>query len=1000
MKRSRIFLFAALSLVGLLAVGLILVFTPAVQTWAARKALAGQPGLTASLERVSVSLGGVSVKGLVLEQPGLRVSVPSLEANLPIIAAARGRIDLESCVAKGWVVEIDPAAMAGSSQASSAPAKDSAGFGGVFDLLQLPVDLSAGTLDVEGRVIVRGAEAVDATVALTGGGLGAGKTGKLRIVSSATLPAGAVDSLRTDLTLSVGMDGPRSISSLAALLQAEARGTQFPAGARLELALDAAREPGRERYGLEVRREARSLVKLAASLAKPGEPVAGTWQVAARDTDLTPFLLGRALPQFLIDGGGSFSAATGKAADLSLSGELKGEVSRLAVLDPRLSVLEALRLSSGFDVHVGAKTADVRTLRVAVARADGRALFEASTLQPFGLALETLTVKAGDAAKPLARLSLESLPLAWAKPWLEGMDSSGELSGAWVLTALPTGVSVGTETPTQLQAFTLTKQGETLAKGLDLRATYRADYSAEGWQLDLAGLSLSQTGKSIAEAKVKVGQRSGQAQPLIFQGDAAVDLSGLRTQPLAATLLAAEAGQVKFEYQGRVDGQVDAHAKVEVSGLRVGKDQALPNAILEARVTQKSDGSWQFTVPVTVENKAAGRSSDLSLDGSVAAGSSPLQLDARLAGRILYVEDLKAFTALMPVEAPDASPSKPVGPGQDKPATTTVPKADTQAFWSAVTGRIQLTVAKLVVNPRSELVDVTAALLLTPGELKVDQLRARGENDASLALDASVRFEAGETPYTLEAALKTTAFDVSGYTAPADGKGEPTVAAKFDITSKLEGRGINLEDLAENTTGTFNLLSKGGKLRLLRSDISEFIKGKTPVGSLVMGGLGALLSSRADKQGEGKGAAKLDEYARMAVELSDYLAEINFDQMSIALVRDKNLDLKVQDITLMAPQLRFAGTGLMRHQAGKSFAQQTLELDLQLGARERVAELLGKAGLLKETKDHLGYLPLNKPIQVKGSLGTPDNSDLKEALRGLALQKADDLLQRMIGGGK
>src|SRR5690606_30172719 len=91
--RRKISLIAAVPL-GLAAIVFGLACLPSVQTWAARRVLAGQPDLVGTVGRVAIGWNSVRVTDLTLERGGQKLTLPSLEAELPVLAAARGRIDV------------------------------------------------------------------------------------------------------------------------------------------------------------------------------------------------------------------------------------------------------------------------------------------------------------------------------------------------------------------------------------------------------------------------------------------------------------------------------------------------------------------------------------------------------------------------------------------------------------------------------------------------------------------------------------------------------------------------------------------------------------------------------------------------------------------------------------------------------------------------------------------------------------------------------------------
>ena len=103
MKPARILVVS----LGVLAVGLLIVgvlaLNSSVQTWAARRALAERPELNATLGSISVGFQRVEIRALQAESNGAVLTLPSLDAVLPVIAAGlQDRVEIKSLVAKGW----------------------------------------------------------------------------------------------------------------------------------------------------------------------------------------------------------------------------------------------------------------------------------------------------------------------------------------------------------------------------------------------------------------------------------------------------------------------------------------------------------------------------------------------------------------------------------------------------------------------------------------------------------------------------------------------------------------------------------------------------------------------------------------------------------------------------------------------------------------------------------------------------------------------------------
>jgi hypothetical protein len=81
-----------------------------------------------------------------------------------------------------------------------------------------------------------------------------------------------------------------------------------------------------------------------------------------------------------------------------------------------------------------------------------------------------------------------------------------------------------------------------------------------------------------------------------------------------------------------------------------------------------------------------------------------------------------------------------------------------------------------------------------------------------------------------------------------------------------------------------------------------------------------------------------------------------------------------------------------------AFADQILDMHLQMGARGKMADYLGKTNLADGRPDSLGYVGLSKSIHIGGTLAKPDTGEFKAILKKVALSKASDaILDRLLG---
>jgi hypothetical protein len=89
-------------------------------------------------------------------------------------------------------------------------------------------------------------------------------------------------------------------------------------------------------------------------------------------------------------------------------------------------------------------------------------------------------------------------------------------------------------------------------------------------------------------------------------------------------------------------------------------------------------------------------------------------------------------------------------------------------------------------------------------------------------------------------------------------------------------------------------------------------------------------------------------------------------------VRDPALNVSLEDISLVSPEIRLVGQGTVSFAADKPLLEQPLNASLFIAARGKLEQLLGKLKLLDGTRDELGYAKTNQPVTLSGSLAKPD----------------------------
>lgn len=982
-----------LAVLLLLAVGLA--FNSSVQTWAARRALASQPQLNATIESVSVGLSSVELRGFRAESDGAVLTLPAMTAELPVAAAGlREQVAIKSLVAKGWILDLtkvkdSTGAVAlskgtrlpansrpsrGFSLVSTAYAADPAAsveplFRGVFADLQLPVDLSLDGVDLEGEVILPdmdGAGASRLQITLRGGGLQAGQEGSFRVEAAGTKPDGG--SLAVHGTLTGMMDTPRTFTQLGVAANASASAPQFPQGVELKIDGRAVRKSGGESYALLLAGADKQLAEISAELVAAAARISGTWKLDVRDRDLNPFVLGKSLPAFTATGQGGFETGT-TLKEIHASGRLNASADRLEAVRAELGAVGAVSIAADFDVLQHADSLRVERMDATITAAEP--VMRIHALQPFEFNLGTGELSVADPTQDLVALLLTGLPVEWVRPFTGELElTGGNLSGEFSASARNGGLALRPKTPLRIAGLNVKRGDEPLLAGVDLLLTASGDYTPRGWQVEVVEFTARAQERTLLVLNAKAGKLSDDGEGLKATGRWNADLPGWAMQPVGSTNFQISAGAAQGDFSASFGDTQAIEAKIAFSNLVAASNEKLPTINADVRADVTAAGRMTFNTALLFEQE--GRKSDLLLAGTMTPEAELSVIDARISSQSVVLDDVKLLAVILPSEAGEE-------PAPDSP--------DAVPFWSGFKGQATLDLKKVIYGGSYEVADVVGILKIEPAGLKLEGVHAVFGPESELKMNGEVTFRPEvEKSYAFTGNMALNNFDTTLAFRAIDPAKLPTVETRMNLAGKITGSGASLALLAEGAQGRFDLTSKGGVFRALATVLPEERIQATQTALSVVGGL--------------FGGTSSSEMIATANEIVKLVSEIQFDQLSVSAQRDENQNLVLQDFNLIAPYVRLGGEGLIQYTPGKSLLDQALDLRITLGARGRLGELLNKWKLLKAEKDGLGYTAFVTPIKIGGTVGNTDSRDFQAKLLSVALEKSGvgDALNRILGG--
>lgn len=1010
MKILRLLLLAVTALAVLLAAAAFLALNSRVQTWAARRVLAAQAEPQVTVGSVAAGLHAVAVRDLRAEFRGAVLSLPSLEADLPLASAGLSeRVLVTRLVARGWTLDLShasrlsellrapPAAKVARSRGEFSPLPTALAadvtpvvaeiFQGIFSRITLPVDLALDGVVLEGEIILPAARG-QARVTLRGGGLAAGREGRFELMATTVLTDATVSTLDSHAVLRVAMDTPRTLSKLDVSAGATASGAGFPHGAKLAAEAAASRTVQGEKYSASLITEKKQLLALEASLPASARKINGLWKVDAGDADLAPFCLRHPLPVFAAEGAGRIELDPA-TSETRLNGKLAVKTENLTAIEPRLAALGRTRFETEFDLT---QVGDVTRVEKLTASIFGeRPVAKVESLQTLEFNRGTRALKVLDPSRDLLALDLQGLPLVWLQPWLPALAiAGGDVRGEFFALASEGGFSLRSKSPLVASGISLTAPGRPLVRGVGVSLSAAFDYTPRGWQASISPLAVSAGGAPLLTLEAKAGQLAGVDQPIKTTGKYAINLPALLAQPAAAGMLELKRGDATGGFAAQLGRTREFQATLALANLAADplrSAERLPSIGVEVRADLAADGQVAFNLPVLVGRD--GRKSDVTLAGTIRPAQSGFTIAARVNSSRLVVQDFRILAAPLVADGAGAVAGEASAPKAASGQATKAP-------WDAISGELALSLQEVVWSDSFRASKVNGTLRLDRSAVMLEQLRAGLGEGGEAKLAGTLAFDAKSAAnFTLTSELSVSDFDPAPLFRALDPSRPATVEGKFNVTSKLAGRASTLAGLAEAVHGDFQLSSRGGVFRGLPVSAASRIEsaGKLAAGAAFLGSLAGAVTGR-------KEYAEIGNRAQALSEVTKIWQAVAYDQLGVAISRDESLNTVLKDFTLISPELRLTGAGRVTHVAGRPLLTDALAMEFKLRARGHHGDVLKYLGVLESATDELGYAGCTLPIKVGGTIESPDTTELNRALASLALDKsgATDLLNKLLGG--
>jgi len=609
---------------------------------------------------------------------------------------------------------------------------------------------------------------------------------------------------------------------------------------------------------------------------------------------------------------------------------------------------------------------EVRRLVAESSDAKGNLLCSLTANSPIVYDLEKGRVATDGAGEmPLAKLKLGQLPLLTFPEISKDWSAVGRLGpGEATLSASGAKLILRATAPLPLFDFSVARGKKPVLDHLKLQMQPVLEFADGAWVRIQSGVVAVQTATDVPLAGLSLEftqTDSGLRAASTFN----FDLPAWSSQPIMLGHDGLSSGLVNGELRAsRSDAGTQVEARATFNNLITEeRGQTLPVANLSLRADFDAAGHFSMLAPVLLDR--AGLRSDLQVSAEGSVGSSGLSVEAKLTSGHIELRDLLMLVAV--------TGSSLGGEGAESVAAQSralsPPPADLAPFWAGTTGQVTLE-CQNVVNGRDWIMSgLTGRMKIDGDRLQLEKLEADFDEKCRFTAQGNLAFSAGLNPYQLAGDFSLTDFDLGHYLRSADPEQPPALEGLFRVQGRLEGEGLTFDDTIERTRGRYDLTSRQGLFRGLKRWTD-----KRSMASKAVELVSTLLGD--------KSAEKLTGNAYQIEQLAAELAEINYDQFTVSLVRDPALNLKLENLTLVAQQIRLFGAGQVTYAAGQPLLEQNLSAKLSLRARDKVAEILGRLKVLEGNLDELGYGKCREELSFGGTLAKPDPQPFFNQLAG------------------
>ena len=649
-----------------------------------------------------------------------------------------------------------------------------------------------------------------------------------------------------------------------------------------------------------------------------------------------------------------------ETAEVALS--FNADLPQPEVFAPELVQLQGLSLAGELNVCVKGAKLTLETADVGAA-SNGIPVVSVKLKQALSLSAEQKFT--GE----LMQVNFINLPLAWINPWLgDDMQLSGEALSAQIIFSGEESGALGLKTaaPIEFGAFSLSKNQQPLLDNVTLRMNPKIRIKADRTiRFDLGAIQILDTyGDVISGSVIGSKSESNGASPLAglkTKTKLYLGLSELLQQPAFAGVGSVLAGQAEVELDFNAAAEYPLQLQAIITGLRA---RDLPGSSQDYRLVAqlKQSSGGVYTLGSNLQAGFESRpSTNIKLGCQFYPERQPLPFKLSLASSRVSQGDIELLVSSLVTNntAASASSNSALAPRAAETKTQRPP-------WSDFDGEVSMKLDELALESGQVLTELKAQLKISETLFSVKDITATLKG-GGLFGQANVTYDPIQSrAYRVASSFVFENIDPSLFSKRSYSKFP--VKGLFDGQLKFAGSGHTLEVAGEDFEGDLTITGRNGVLTAFELD------SRSQLGLIGAGILGQSLNR--------PGMTAMAQAV-------PYFKDMKFESFTLQLVRGKDKQVRIPELKLMGDNLSINGHGAIAAGNLGEILDHPLYLTLGLGAKGRLVDHLETLQLLGTNTSEDGFRTWNQDIVIRGSLGDPDTSALKELLNNAARRALD-----------